>query len=270
MKPPIFVRTLSNDERERLEHRGLRSKVTFTLPRSQMLLASSRGEHLPQIARNLGCGQQTVRDAIHDFNERGLDALVAKSSRPKRTHGSTTLERFPGSRDIYLLQLPASSGVFETVERMTADGRLLYAEPNFVAQTPEGEARHRAWGVSDVAPSSRDYAASALNLSIAQNISRGEGVTVAVLDTGAQLDHLALADIFEDVKRYDFVGDDTNPSDRRVGADTDGDGLEDDLWGHGTHVAGIVDFVAPAAKIMPLRVLDTEGYGTVFAIAKAV
>ena len=31
------------------------------------------------------CGPQTVRDAIHDFNERGLDALVARSSRPKRT-----------------------------------------------------------------------------------------------------------------------------------------------------------------------------------------
>jgi len=50
-----------------------------------MLLASSRGEEVAQIAENLGCGRQTVRDAIHDFNERGLDALVAKSSRPRRT-----------------------------------------------------------------------------------------------------------------------------------------------------------------------------------------
>ena len=33
-----------------------------------MLLASSRREEVPQIAKNLGCGQQTVRDAIHDFN----------------------------------------------------------------------------------------------------------------------------------------------------------------------------------------------------------
>jgi transposase len=33
----------------------------------------------------LGCGSQTARDAIHDFNERGLAALAAKSSRPKRT-----------------------------------------------------------------------------------------------------------------------------------------------------------------------------------------
>ena len=71
MKPPIFVRSLSEEERERLEA-GLRSKDAFALRRSQMLLASSRGEEVPQIARNLGCGQQTVRDAIHDFNERGL------------------------------------------------------------------------------------------------------------------------------------------------------------------------------------------------------
>ena len=63
MKPPIFVRTLSNDERKRLEA-GLRSNDAFALRRSQMLLASSRGEHVPQIARDLGCGQQTVRDAI--------------------------------------------------------------------------------------------------------------------------------------------------------------------------------------------------------------
>ena len=58
MKPPIFVRKLSKEERKRLEA-GLRSKDAFTLRRSQMLLTSSRGEHVPQIAENLGCGQQT-------------------------------------------------------------------------------------------------------------------------------------------------------------------------------------------------------------------
>ena len=84
MKTPIFVRPLSEKERESLEA-GLRSKDAFTMRRSQMLLASSRGERAPRIALNLGCASQTVRDAIHDFNERGLDALDAKSSRPKRT-----------------------------------------------------------------------------------------------------------------------------------------------------------------------------------------
>jgi len=84
MKTPIFVRPFSEEERKQLEA-GLRSKDTFTLRRSQMLLASSRGVEAAQIALNLGCGQQTVRDAIHDFDRRGVDALVAKSSRPKRT-----------------------------------------------------------------------------------------------------------------------------------------------------------------------------------------
>ena len=65
--------------------KGLRSKDTFTMRRSQIILASSRGERAPRIALNLGCASQTVRDAINDFNERGLDALVAKSSRPKKT-----------------------------------------------------------------------------------------------------------------------------------------------------------------------------------------
>ncbi len=87
MKPPIFVRTLSTNERKALEA-GLRSSEAFVLRRCQILLASSRGERAPQIARSLGCGSQTVRDAIHDFNRRGLDALRAGSSRPKRTRAA--------------------------------------------------------------------------------------------------------------------------------------------------------------------------------------
>lgn len=84
MKTPIFVRSFSEGEREALQA-GLRSKDTFTMRRCQALLASSRGEYAPKIAKILGCGQQTVRDAIHDFNARGVDALAAKSSRPRRT-----------------------------------------------------------------------------------------------------------------------------------------------------------------------------------------
>src|ERR671919_2735306 len=87
MKPPIFVRTLSKNERQELEA-GLRSSDAFVLRRCQILLASARREHPPRIAENLGCGSQTVRNAIHDFNERGLGALKAGSSRPKRTRAA--------------------------------------------------------------------------------------------------------------------------------------------------------------------------------------
>jgi transposase len=87
MKPPIFVRTLSKEERQELEA-GLRSSDAFVLRRCQILLASARGERPPRIAENLGCGSQTVRNAIHAFNERGLGALRAGSSRPKEVHSA--------------------------------------------------------------------------------------------------------------------------------------------------------------------------------------
>jgi transposase len=85
MKPPIFVRTLSKEEREAL-NRGLRSSDAFVLRRCQILLASAREERPPRIAENLRCGSQTVRNAIHAFNERGLDALNPGSSRPRELH----------------------------------------------------------------------------------------------------------------------------------------------------------------------------------------
>jgi thermitase len=188
-------------------------------------------------------------------------------------YGSTTLDVLPGGMGAYLLGLPADSDTLETVERMAADPRLLFAEPNYVAEAPEdpaGDGRMKARAISSSDGSSEQYAASALNLSCAAALSLGQSTTVAVLDTGAQLDHPALEANFEGVKRYDFVDDDRNPTERPVGLDADGDGDKDEMVGHGTHVAGIVDLVAPSAKIMPLRVLNTEGYGNAFTIAKAI
>jgi thermitase len=189
-------------------------------------------------------------------------------------YGSTVLDALPGGMGVYLLGLPAGSNTLETVERMAADPRLLFAEPNYVAEAPEedpaGNSRMKARAISSTDGSSEQYAASALNLSCAAALSLGEGTTVAVIDTGAQLDHPQLAPNFEGVARYDFVDDDRNPTERPVGLDADGDGDKDEMFGHGTHVAGIVDLVAPSAKIMPLRVLNTEGYGNTFTIAKAI
>ena len=213
-----------------------------------------------------GLGSFVPRQVIVKLNP----ILGATVGQINATYGSTTLEPFPGSTDVYLLGLPTGSGVTATVEQMVNDPRLLYAEPNFFAQSPEGGARHRAWGDSDVAPTSQEYAAQALGLVSAHAISQGKSTRVAVLDTGAQLDHPALKANFKDAGRYDFVEGDENPSDLPVGRDADCDGDKDEMVGHGTHVAGIVDITAPAAKIMPLRVLDTEGYGDVFTIAKAV
>jgi len=53
------------------------------------LLASADEQNAYQIARNLGCNPQTVRNAIHKFNEEGLEeALRRGSNRPHTVNRS--------------------------------------------------------------------------------------------------------------------------------------------------------------------------------------
>jgi len=87
MKEPIFVRTLTDEERKRLES-GLRSSEAFVLRRCQILLASARGEHMNAIARQLGCSDETVREVIHRFDQEGVGALMARSRRPNEVHAA--------------------------------------------------------------------------------------------------------------------------------------------------------------------------------------
>ncbi len=84
MRRPVFARALTDEERQRLEA-GLRSSDAFVLRRCQVILASARGEWAPKIALNLGCNDQTVRNAIAAFNEVGLACLIKGSSVPHRT-----------------------------------------------------------------------------------------------------------------------------------------------------------------------------------------
>ena len=86
-KPPIFVRKLLEQEREALET-VLRSSDAFVLRRCQVLLVSAGDECRPQVVENRGCGQQRLRNAIHDFIEHGLGALQAGSSRPREVHAA--------------------------------------------------------------------------------------------------------------------------------------------------------------------------------------
>lgn len=185
-----------------------------------------------------------------------------------------TIQRLPGAGKIYLLRTGKGVNPAKIAVRMQNDARVLYAEPNFGAGSPEGSRRHRAnpGGTPDPSPDDtgyrNQYAVDNLNLADAHRTTQGSGAVVAVVDTGVQLSHPALSGKL--VAGYDYVDMDRKPADVGDGRDNDFDGVEDEMVGHGTHVAGIVSLVAPQAKIMPVRALDTEGRGTTFTIAKAI
>jgi transposase len=87
MQPPRFVRPPTDEERQALAT-GLRSADAFTLRRSQIILASARGERAPAIAHTLGCSDQTVLNALGAFDAHGIAALTEGSSRPHTIHAA--------------------------------------------------------------------------------------------------------------------------------------------------------------------------------------
>jgi transposase len=90
MQALLFVRPPTGSEQQALAA-GPRSADAFTLRRCQIVLASARGERTTVIARSLGCGEQTVRNAVHAFDTVGtvgVAALRPGSSRPHAIHAA--------------------------------------------------------------------------------------------------------------------------------------------------------------------------------------
>lgn len=103
---------------------------------------------------------------------------------------------------------------------------------------------------------------TAFNLPQSWKISQGEGVKVAVLDTGCDLDHPDLQENL--LKGRNFVNERLDP---------------DDDNGHGSHVTGSIcalnnDIgivgVAPMSKVVPVKVLDENGSGDLDVVAKGI
>ena len=183
--------------------------------------------------------------------------------------GTFTLEQEP-EEDFYLIKaaevedLPAFAALLET------DPSVAVAEPNYYIESPEAV---RQMVVGIIGGSWEEYADQTamerIELEAAHEISRGAGVTVAVLDTGIDRSHPVFAGRLTSWMR-NYLDDSQDPSETANGLDDDGDGFIDEGFGHGTMVAGLIALIAPEAKIMPLRVLDDEGRGTVFNIARAI
>lgn len=108
----------------------------------------------------------------------------------------------------------------------------------------------------------------------------GESVVVAVTDTGVDYTHADLAENIyfnlDEIPNDGIDNDNNGYVDDVVGwSGVTNNGLSMDRHGHGTHVAGIIAAqingfgvvgVAPRAKILPVKVLNDQGYGNLATI----
>jgi transposase len=137
MKPPLVIRPLAEPERFALRQ-GLRSPDAFTLRRCQILLASDQGRRPSQIATALGCGVQTVRDALHAFAAEGLACMHAKPKTPKTIHAAWPRGRDEDLRAL-LHQSPRALGKPTSLWTLPLAARVCY-EKGWTARPLSGEA----------------------------------------------------------------------------------------------------------------------------------
>ena len=124
---------------------------------------------------------------------------------------------------IFLLLMPEDSSAGTIKDAMALDLRLEFAEPNFISESPEHSGQDVwAWGGQDSEPYAGQSALAQLNIVPAHEFTRGAGSLVAVIDTGVQLDHPALASHL--VPGLDLVDGDLEPADTGNNQDDDGDG----------------------------------------------
>jgi subtilisin family serine protease len=219
------------------------------------------------------------------------DAQVADHIRQRfatRAHRVDHPREVPEISRTYILQFGnlSDQDKASTLQRLKADPEVEFAEPEHTFTTKQipndpflsssgtwGQPYQDLWGMY------------AVNAPAAWDTAQGDGVVVAVIDTGVDYNHPDLADNIW-----------TNPNEIAGNFfDDDGNGFIDDFrgWnfvnntndplddnGHGTHVAGTIAAegnngigvigVAWHAKIMPLKGFDINGNGFDFTLAPAI
>ncbi len=171
-----------------------------------------------------------------------------------------------GTEEIYtspyagfkLLKIPKSKTVEEMVEIYSKNPNVEYALPNAIAHAsmvPNDPLYRYQWNFKG--------GIGGINVEPAWDISTGQGVVVAVLDTGVAYENYGSYIVAPDLSNtnfvpgYDFVNNDAHPNDDHY---------------HGTHVAGTlaqntndgygVAGVAYGCSIMPVKVMAGSGNGT--------
>jgi subtilisin family serine protease len=159
------------------------------------------------------------------------------------TRGLQPLAKLPA-----LLVLKLSPEIIGVIDPREFGGELSY---NYPIRQPKPPAQVFPEGLAILSA----YGMTAQEISGGGLAGKGEGIRIAILDSG-----IAEHPQFQDtsIESYDWIG---------------GSGDLDASMGHGTAVASVLsgkNGLVPEAEILDFRVLDPEGEGTSFNLAQAI
>jgi subtilisin family serine protease len=164
-----------------------------------------------------------------------------------------------GGHQMYLMKNLSNLSVNQVMNNLKNDSDVVNVEQNLNTTVseidgPGGRSVPNLDGDCDTGQADQQ-AINRIRAPQAWSMSRGNGVIVAVIDTG-----IDFAAGFNTVPGYDFVDRDIDPSDVPGGLAS----------GHGTRVASLILQVAPDAQIMPIRAFNQSGYSAAFQLAEAI
>lgn len=216
-------------------------------------------QYISEKSNNLAANieSETGVPSGNDINPRKQGAIVLDENRKvvtfERELTETRKEEMEKEYGIEFTQEQSVSGVYTvmTTEDSNLEGFVEESGADSVeTDVPVTISETIDWGISRIGADK------------VWDTSTGSGSTIAIIDTGIQLDHPDLQRNI--VQGYDFVNDRENASDDH---------------GHGTHVAGIVAAVrnqvgtvgaSHTARLMPIKVLNSTGSGYVSDVAKGI
>ena len=175
------------------------------------------------------------------FQTKELIVQTRSNSRLGDTLGAT--RAVDNGRGLHLLQYASEERAQTAWETLRNRSNITYAEPNIVMATNAVMADR--WG-------SERIAADRLKNYLVANNKTGTEILVAVVDTGIDASHPFLQGRVRADLGYNFSDGNTNVFDGHS---------------HGTHVSGtVVDCTTDNVKILPVKVLNDDGSGTILQI----
>jgi thermitase len=177
--------------------------------------------------------------------------------------------KYDAELDLQSVQLPAGADLAAALRSLKSDPRVLLAEPNYRVKAAGRRLFRIALPLSESGPRSNDpyfdnqWGLQRIQAPAAWTLAMGQTVSIAVIDSGVDLSHPDLSSRI--VRGRNFVSPGTPP--------------QDDFW-HGTHVAGIAAAIqnnhigiagtAVSVTVMPLKILDSSGEGTLEDLVSAI
>ncbi len=228
--------------------------------------------------------------------------LAARAAYPRRALRAGSRRSPSALYHVYVLQLAVAADPERAAADFRRDPHVEYAHPDYVVHSdylPDDPYFTSSGAWHQAFPDLWALRPDKLAMEAAWNLSRGQGVVVGVVDSGADYRHADLAanvwsnpgeipgnhldddhnGFVDDVRGWSFVTCKEYDVDHCKMPSTPGNDPLDDN-GHGTHVAGTIAAVgnngrgivgvAPEARIMPVKAFNSQGVGLTSETATAL